>query len=338
MSETVVLTGISGFLAKQVALRLLNAGYPVRGTLRRLDRAEEVRAALAPALVDRARLEGLSFVAADLESDAGWDAAMDGAQAVVHTASPFPTTSPKDPMVLIRPAVEGTRRVLAAAHRAGVRRVVLTSSIAAVMTPRATKLLDETDWLDPDAPHVSPYSRSKMLAERAAWDFVAGAGQGMQLSTVNPGMIAGPPLDRHYGDSIGLIRRVLRGKDPMLPDFALSWVDVRDVAEVHLRLLQRPGTAGRRFIATAQTLSLPEVARVLKAAHPDRRIPTGTAPNLAIRVMALFDPSVRDILHELGWRVRLSAARAETDLGMRFISSEGAIRAAGDWLIRMGEV
>lgn len=338
MTETVVLTGITGFLAKHVALRLLNAGFAVRGTLRRLDRAEEVRAALTPGLVDRDRLGALSLVEADLESDAGWDAAMAGADVLVHTASPFPTTSPKDPMVLIRPAVEGTRRVLAAAHRAGIGRAVLTSSIAAVITPRSPKLMDETDWLDPDHPMATPYTRSKTLAERAAWDFVAGEGQGMRLSVVNPGMIAGPPLDRNYGDSIRLIRRVLRGKDPLLPDFALSWVDVRDVAEVHLRLVQRPETAGRRHIATAGTLSLPEVARVLKSAHPDRRIPTGTAPNLAIRVMALFDPSVREVVNELGWRVRLSAARAETDLGMRFISAEGAIRATGDWLIRAGEV
>lgn len=338
MTETVVLTGITGFLAKHVALRLLNAGYRVRGTVRRLDRGEEVRAAVAPALVERARLNKLEFVQADLESDAGWAAAMAGAAAVVHTASPFPMTSPKDPMVLIRPAVEGTRRVLAAAHRAGVRRVVLTSSVAAIITPRATRVLDETDWPDPDDPHLTPYARSKALAERAAWDFVAGEGQGMQLPTVNPGMIAGPPLDRHYGDSIRLVRRVLRGKDPLLPDFALSWVDVRDVAEVHLRLLQRPHTAGRRFIATAQTLSLPQVARVLKQAHPERRIPTGTAPDLAIRALALFDPSLRDILHELGWRVRLSAARAEQELDMRFISAEGALRATADWLIRAGEV
>lgn len=338
MTETVVLTGISGFLAKDVAVRLLNAGYEVRGTVRRLDRGDEVRAAVAPALADRGALGRLHFAEADLEADTGWPEAMAGAQALIHTASPFPTTSPKDPMVLIRPAVEGTGRVLRAAHRAGIRRVVLTSSIVAIQTPGHSRVFDETDWLDPSAPNATPYGRSKVLAERAAWDFVAGEGQGMQLSVVNPGMIAGPPLDRNYGDSIRLVRRILSGRDPMVPDYSLAWVDVRDVAEAHLRVLQRPETAGRRFIAAAQTLTLAQVGRVLKTAFPDRRIPTRTAPNLAIRVLSLFDPSLRGLVPVLGESARFTATRAAQELDLRLISAEGAIRASAEWLVRSGEV
>lgn len=337
MAETVLLTGITGFIAKHVALKLLNAGHAVRGTLRRLDRAEEVRRALAPHLTEPAALERMDFVQADLESDAGWPQAMAGITALMHTASPFPIQEPRDPQDLIRPAREGTLRVLGAARAAGVGRVILTSSVVAIVSVGKPRTHDETDWTDLTMPGVSAYARSKTLAERAAWDYVASpeaaAGAGMALTTINPGWVVGPPLDAAFGDSVGLIRRILSGKDPMMPDVRLPFVDVRDVAEMHLRALQRPETAGKRFIAASTMLSFPQVGQILKAAYPDRRIATRTAPRVLMQVMSLFDRQIRASLPVLGKDQKVTSARAEHDMDMRFIPADAAIRAAADWLV-----
>lgn len=335
MTETVLLTGISGFIAKHVAAKFLNAGYAVRGSVRRLDRADEVRAALAP-VVSAEAMARLSFVALDLEADAGWQDAMAGISALVHTASPFPIVQPKDEAVLIRPAVEGTLRALRAAKAAGVNRVVLTSSTAAVMDSGKAGLQDETDWCDAEAADTSAYSKSKTLAERAAWDY-AGA-NGLALTTINPGFVMGPPLDQHYGSSIGVVARILRGKDPMMPDISFPVVDVRDVAEMHLRAVQRPETAGKRFLAVAGTLTMPEMGRDLKRAYPARRIPTRVAPKFLLRLLALFDPQIKAALPAVGVAHRLSNARARADMAMNFISPEGALRASAAWLIEHKEV
>lgn len=329
----VLLTGCSGFIAKHVALRLLNAGYDLRGTLRRPDRAEEVRAALAPHLAPGAGT--LSFMPADLEADTGWPAAMAGVDVVVHTASPFPIAQPKDPADLIRPAVEGTRRVLEAAADAGVRRVVLTSSIAAVVDlSKAGHLHDESDWCDPAKPSATAYERSKTLAERKAWE-VAKA-RGLELTVINPAFVLGPPLDDHYGASLGLVQRFLAGKDPMVPPMGLALVDVRDVAEMHLRAVQRPETAGKRYIGSAGSMTFAEMTRALKAAWPDRRIPVREAPRPVIRFLSLFDASIRTILPRLGHTDRLSNARAVRELGIQFTAPQAALLAAADWLVTRG--
>ncbi|MDZ7905082.1 MAG: NAD-dependent epimerase/dehydratase family protein [Cypionkella sp.] len=335
MTDTVVLTGISGFIAKHVALKLLGAGYAVRGSLRDPSRAEEVRAALAPHL-DAAALARLSFVPLDLMDDAGWAEAMQGACALIHTASPFPIAAPKHEDDLIRPAVDGTQRAMAAAKAAGVGRVILTSSVAAIIDTYKRGMQDETDWCQLDAPDTSAYSTSKTLAERAAWDFATA--QSMALTTINPGFVLGPPLDAHYGSSISVVARLLRGRDPMLPDLSFTCVDVRDVAEAHLRALQRPQTAGRRIPCTAGVLSMPDMGRVLRAAYPARKIATRKAPMIALRAMALFDPAIRAILPNIGAVHHVSNARARQDLDLRFVSPEGALRASADWLIANGAV
>lgn len=331
MPETVLLTGISGFIAKHIAAKLLLAGHTVRGSLRRPDRADEVRAALAPVVPPEA-LERLSFVALDLEQDAGWTDAMAGITALLHTASPFPVAQPKDPQVLIRPAVEGTLRALKAAHAAGVERVVLTSSTAAVTDSAKHGMQDETDWCNPDAPDTSTYSRSKTLAEQAAWAFAGEAG--LNLTTINPGFVMGPPLDAHYGSSIGVIRRLMRGKDPMVPMLDFPVVDVRDVAEAHLRALERPESAGMRILCVAGNMTMPAMAAELKRLYPKRRIATRVAPRFALKLLALFDPQIKAILPSLGHSHPMSNARARSVLGMRFISPEGALRASADWLMK----
>ena len=333
--DTVLLTGASGFIAKHVALQLLNAGYTVRGTLRRLDRSDEVRTALAPHLTAGAGT--LDFVQADLESDAGWDTAVQGVAAVVHTASPFPIAQPANPSVLIRPAVEGTRRVLNAAANAGVTRIILTSSTVAVFDEKAhDRLQDEADWCDVELASTSAYAKSKTLAERAAWEIATA--RGLQLTTINPGLVLGPPLDGHYGSSLGLVERILKGKDPAMPDLGFAAVDVRDVAEMHLRALQRPETAGKRYLATAGSLSMPEMGRILKAVYPTRKIPTLTAPYVLLKVLSLFDKQIRAILPSIGKHSRMSNARAVKDMGMAFIAPKAALVASADWLVSHGKI
>ncbi len=334
MAETVLVTGASGFIAKHVVLALLNAGHTVRGTVRRLDRGGEVRIAVDPHLKDSSAIRRLEFVAADLESDRGWAQAMVGVTAVLHTASPFPIAEPRDPQVVIRPAVDGTRRVLTAAADAGVRRVVLTSSTAAVLDRRRGRVETEEDWADPKAPGASPYAQSKVLAERAAWE-IAGD-RGLMLTAINPGFVLGPPLDRNFGSSIGLVRRMMAGKDPMVPAIGFPVVDVRDVAVMHLRALENPATAGKRYIAAAGSMWMAEMGAVLKAAYPGRRIATRVAPALAMRAMALFDREIRSVLPYLGHIERVSSARAVAEMGMDFIPPEAALKASADWLVRHG--
>lgn len=336
MSQTLVLTGITGFIAKNVALNALNRGHSVRGTLRSPRRADEVRAALAPHLTDRAALDRLSFHVADLGGIGGWAEAMAGADALLHTASPFPLAQPKDEQELIRPAVEGTTRVLRAALAAGIRRAVLTSSTAAVLDERKQGEQDERDWCQPDLPTTSAYSKSKVLAEQAAWE-IAGATD-LALTTINPGLVLGPPLDAQYGSSLNLVLRLLKGKDPALPLIGFPVVDVRDIAEMHLRALEQPETAGQRFIGSAGSLSMPQMAAILKAAYPQRRIPTRTAPRWLLRVMALWDAEVRTILPQVGMIPSVSSTAARRDLRMDFIPADQALLASAAWLIEQGQV
>ena len=335
MTQAVLLTGISGFIAKHVALALLNAGHDVRGTVRKLDRADEVRQSLAPHLSpDAGRL---SFVQADLEADAGWDEAMSGMAAVIHTASPFPLSQPRDEGALIRPALDGTLRVLRAAQGAGIARVVLTSSTVAVLNDaKAGQLQDEADWCDTALPQTGAYAKSKTLAEKAAWDFAAA--NGIALTTINPGLVLGPPLDGAFGASLQLVLRVLKGKDPMLPDYGFPVVDVRDVAKMHLRALERPETAGKRYIAAAGSMSMVDMGRTLKAAYPVRKIPTGAAPKLLMQLVGLFDPAVKAILPKLGQLDRVSNLRAVQEMGMTFITPKEALLASADWLVKNGKV
>jgi dihydroflavonol-4-reductase len=335
--ETVFVTGASGYIAKHIILKLLNAGYAVTGSVRSAAREDEVRAAVAPHLDDPEGLDRrLRFAVLDLEKDDGWDAALRGADVLMHTASPFPMTQPDDPQQLIRPAVDGALRALRAAQAAGIGRVVLTSSSVAVMGSAgndAGKTHTEDDWTDPDAPGVTAYARSKTLAERAAWAFVRDEAPDMALTVINPVLVLGPPLDGQFGTSVGLVQRLLRARDPMLPRFGIGVVDVRDVAEMHLRALTATGAAGNRHIAADRFIWFHEMAETLKAAYPGRRIVTRRAPDVMVRLLALFDKSVRSILPDLGKTREISNARAREVMGIAFIPAERSVRDTADWLI-----
>ncbi|MEO1638435.1 MAG: NAD-dependent epimerase/dehydratase family protein [Pseudomonadota bacterium] len=338
MTKTILLTGVTGYIARHVALQALDAGYHVRGSLRDLARGAEVTEALRPHLQDPADLDTrLTFVALDLSRDTGWDAAMTGVDVLVHTASPFPISQPDNEDDLIKPAVDGTLRALRAAHAAGIKRVVITSSTVAISgsaLPPGDTSYDETNWTDPDDPAVSAYGRSKTLAEQAAWDFVTNTAPEMQSTVINPGFVLGAPLGGSFGSSVSVIQRVLRGKDPMVPDIGFGTVDVRDVAELHVTVIDKPDTIGQRIMAIDRFISFQEIAQAVKAAHPSRRIATRVAPHFLIRFLALFDKEIRSILPSLGRVDKMDNARAMATLGRGMRQAPKAAAATADHLIK----
>lgn len=331
---TILVTGATGFIAKHIVATLLNAGYRVRGSVRSPERHDEIVAAVTPVLRDASNLsERFETVPLDLLKDEGWDTAMAGVDGVMHTASPFPITQPRDESELVRPAVDGTLRALRAARAAGVGRVVVTSSTVAISNtslPEGRTVYDERDWTDTEDPRTNPYAKSKTLAERAAWEFVAREAPEMSLRVVNPAMVFGPALDDKIGTSIKVVQRLLAGRDPMVPRIGFSVVDVRDVAQMHLRAFERDAAHGQRFIGAERFMWFQDIARVLKAAYPDRRIPTRQAPDFLVRAMALVDPSVRSALPLLGRREEFSNARAREVLGIDFIPGPDAALAAAE--------
>lgn len=337
MPRTVLLTGASGYIAKHVALQLLEAGYHVRGSVRDLSRGAEVRDAVGAHLGDASDLETrLTFLALDLTSDDGWSAAMTGVDVLMHTASPFPLTPPKNEDDLIRPAVDGALRALRAAHAAGIKRVVFTSSTAAISgsaLPAGDVSFDETNWTDPADPAAGAYVRSKTLAEQAAWDFVRDEAPDMQLTTINPGFVLGAPLDEQFGTSMAVIHRLLRDKDPMLPDIGFSTVDVLDVAELHVKVIDEPETAGQRIMAVDRFLSFAEIAQAIKSAYPDHKIPTRVAPHFAIRFLGLFDPAIKSIIPSLGRVDKTDNTRARTTLGRGMRQAPKAAVSTAKYLI-----
>jgi dihydroflavonol-4-reductase len=314
---TVLVTGGTGFLGGWCIASLLERGYDVRTTVR--DQARE------RAVVDAARAAGadsgnrLTVLPADLASDAGWAEATAGCRYVLHVASPFPPVQPKNPDELIAPARDGALRVLRAALDAGVERVAMTSSIAAIRSDRDSSVaapFTEVDWTDGDDTSRTPYVRSKTLAERAAWQHVRSVGAEDRLATINPGAIIGPALNDDHSYSLQVIQRLLAGM-PAAPRLGFTFVDVRDVADLHIRALTDPAAGGERFIATDRFLWMPEVATILRERLGDaaRKVPTRVAPNLLIRAMALFDGSVRSVVSELGKRSWFSSEKARTTLG-----------------------
>jgi nucleoside-diphosphate-sugar epimerase len=334
MSDRVLLTGISGFLGGHVALALLNAGYTVRGSVRDLKKTDKVRATLAAAGADVAKLE---FVALDLMQDAGWAEAAQDCRYLQHTASPFILEAPKHKDDLIRPAVEGTTRAIEAALAAGVERIVLTSSIAAVQYGHLdhSKPFDENDWTNLDGPGVSAYAQSKTLAERQAWALMDKAGRHNDLAVINPGAILGPLLDEDPGTSAVLVKRLLDGSVPGAPKMHLAIVDVRDVAAAHLAAMQSPTAGGKRFIAVGDNASFMEVANALRPAFPERarKIPRFEIPDWVVRIVGLFDRTIRDNANEMGMPKRFDAARGKALLGRDFIPVADAAIATGHSLI-----
>ncbi|MBR0937450.1 NAD-dependent epimerase/dehydratase family protein [Bradyrhizobium jicamae] len=337
----VLVTGGSGFIGVHVILQLLAAGHEVRTTVRNLDRARDVVAMLREGGADAP--DKVGFLAADLMRDEGWRAAAAGCDYVMHVASPLLAHVPEDENELIVPAREGTLRVLRAARDAGARRVVVTSSFAAIGYgyPPRTAPFDETSWTNLDGPDVLAYPKSKTLAERAAWDFIGREGNGLELAVVNPVAVFGPALGPDFSESIGIIRMLLEGAMPAVPRINLALVDVRDVADLHLRAMTSPEARGERFLAVAgETMSVLQIARVLRArlGAKARRVPRFQAPDWMLRLAARRNPMVRAALPLLGKVRQSTSAKARTLLGWSPRGNEELLVATAESLIRLGLV
>lgn len=336
--KTVLVTGGSGFLGSWCVVELLRRGYEVRTTVRDLSREPQIRAAIAPEVDPGDRL---SVFAADLRGDDGWVEAVAGCDYVLHVASPFPPEQPKDPDELIVPAREGTLRVLKASLDTGVDRIVVTSSVAAVtggLGPSRSPLTEE-DWSDPDNLEMTPYARSKTIAERAAWDFMRERNATEKLTTVNPGAIIGPALSDDLSFSLQAVERLLRGM-PGVPRIGFSFVDVRDVADLEIRAMTDPKGGGERFIAVESFRWMEEVAGVLRdrLGEAAAKVPNRRVPNLLVRGMAIFDPSIRSIVGQLGKKRELSSEKAKAILGWSPRPTEDTIVECAQSLIDQGVV
>ncbi len=338
--STVLVTGGSGFIGSHTILQLLDAGHEVRTTVRSPKREADVRALLRAGGAEPG--DRLSFTVADLEDDAGWPEAAAGCDFVLHVASPFPATVPKDENELIVPAREGALRVLRASREAGVKRVVLTSSFAAIGYghPVQSAPFDETSWTNLDGDDATAYAKSKTIAERAAWEFIAHEG-GLELSVVNPVGVFGPVLGADYSTSILLVKRMIDGALPGCPRFWFGVVDVRDVVDLHIRAMTAPAANGERFLAVAgDFMTVLEIARVLKSrlGPAARRVPARQLPDWLVRLAAIPDPAVRQILPELGKQKNATNAKAKTVLGWTPRSREDALVATAESLRRLGLV
>jgi dihydroflavonol-4-reductase len=313
MTGTVLVTGGSGYIAGFLIRQLVAEGWTVRTTIRNLANEETVRKLLA---VDNSRLR---FFAADLMNDAGWAEAMAGCTHVAHVASPLPRRAVKDPDELIVPAREGALRALRAAKAAGVRRFVMTSSVAAIAygRGRGVHTFTEADWTPADYPGATPYIRSKAIAERAARDWMAKEGGAMEHCTVNPSVVLGPVWSKDYSASIAVVKKLLDGSLRGCPDVGFGVVDVRDVADLHVRALKAPGMAGERFIASGPFLKMIAIARILRSrlGEEARRVPVRTVPDFLVRIGALFDPLVKAVVGELGSERNMDASHAKEVLG-----------------------
>jgi len=341
--STVLVTGGSGFIGVHAILQLLAAGHQVRTTVRSLTREPGVRAMLQVGGIDPATLtpERLSFFAADLENDAGWNEAAAGCDYVHHVASPIPPHAPKHEDELIVPAREGALRVLRAARDAGVKRVVMTSSFAAIGYghDEQTPPFDETTWSDLGNRDIAAYPKSKTLAERAAWDFIASEGGGLELSVVNPVAVFGPVLGPDYSPSILIVQKLMDGALPGCPRVSFGIVDVRDVVDLHLRAMTDPAAKGERFLAVAgENMWMLDIAKLLKARMGDaaRRVPTRQLPDILLRLAALRDPAVKLVLPELGVVKSSTNEKAKRVLGWTPRSNEDAVIATAESLVRLG--
>ncbi|MET3651203.1 SDR family oxidoreductase [Dyella japonica] len=334
----VLVTGGTGFIAQHCILALLSRGYRVRTTVRSLAREAEVREHLKGGGAEPG--DRLSFVTADLSADDGWAEAIAGCVYVMHGASPTPTGHQTSEDDWIRPAVDGNLRVLRAARDAGVRRVVLTSAFGAICAGHGpmTRPFNETDWSDLTKTNVWPYQKSKTLSERAAWDFVRREGAGLQLSAINPVAVLGPVLGADYSHSIRLIKSLLDGQLGN-PRINCGFVDVRDVADLHVRVMTNEAAKGERFLAVAgESMWLADVARVLKERMGPvaRKVSTRTLPNWVVRLGALKDPALKGSVPLLGLRLNATSEKATRLLGWTPRPREEAIVAAAESLIRFG--
>jgi len=330
MAKTVLLTGISGYIGLHCAQQLLESGYKVRGSVRSAAKEQAVLDTLGTV---SDKIEHLSFVRLDLSSDKGWDEAAMGCDYVLHVASPFVLANPKTEDEMIKPAVNGTLLALKAAKHAGVKRVVLTSSMAAIMGNKKSGTMRPEDWADVSEPKMSTYFKSKTLAEKAAWEFVnAQTGDDkLELTVINPGGVFGPPLGRDIsGQSMDMLSQMLGGKMPMVPDVAFPMVDVRDVARLHVEAMTHPEANGLRIIAaSSEAHSFIEVAQILNDGGY-KGPSTRKAPSFLLRIMSLFDREAKGMVGILGMNVHADNSKTRALFDWKPISFKDSVLASAE--------
>jgi dihydroflavonol-4-reductase len=336
MSKTVLITGISGFIAKHVALAFLETGYRVRGTVRAVPLADQVRRTIGR----YADATGVEIFEADLASDAGWDRAVDGCDAVAHLASPFTIKQPRDEDEVIRPAVQGTQRIMRAAMRAGVKGFVMTSGGFAASAGHGlrTTPYTEEDWAKLDGRDVNAYKKSKVLAERAARELIASSGTSMHFASIAPGFVLGPLLDDRLNTALTLIQLILRGKYPAMPRLHLPISDVRDVAKAHVAALRNDLPQCGRYFAGGGGLWIVEIAKILKSelGPAAKKVSTRAMPDLLFRAIALVDPGARFVVHDLGRQHNYDSRRATRELGIAFRAPRQTVVDTGRSLVNAG--
>jgi nucleoside-diphosphate-sugar epimerase len=337
----VLVTGASGFIAKHCIAELLRNDFSVRGTLRDMGRADAVHTGIARAGADAS---GVEFVAADLLSDNGWQQAMQGCTYVLHVASPFPLQEPRNPEDLIRPAREGALRVLKAATQAGIKRVVMTSSVVAITLPWPEApqghVFTEADWTNPKRPDITTYIVSKTLAERAAWDHVKSEPRVPELATVNPAIVLGPATDSDISSSHEVIKLMAKGAYPAAPKVGFPISDVRDVAATHVLAMTTPAAAGKRFLTANGFLRLIEVGRLVADTLPDLKdeVPGRELPDWLVRLVALFDKRLKAVIPDLAHPRPVSNTQAQSVLGQTFRSAPEAVKSAALSLRELGVI
>ncbi|MEL7118697.1 MAG: aldehyde reductase [Bacteroidota bacterium] len=339
MAAKVLLTGVTGFLGSHTTIKLLNKGYEVTGTLRNMNRAEEIKQIIA----QHAPIEKLSFAQADLMDEQVWSKIIPGHEYVLHIASPFPRTLPKNDDELVIPAKKGTLSVLQAAAKNGVKRVVLTSSSGAVTYGKSpterSKLFTEEDWTDEsNIKDSTPYFRSKTIAEKAAWDFIKNDDSGMELTVICPSAILGPVLEKDFGTSANIVIKTMDGSSPAIPRLGFDISDVRSIADLHIKAMELPKAAGERFIGGGGYLSFKDVADILREQYPERKIPKAMLPNFMVRLISMIDPTLKPILIDLGVERKVDNSKAKSMLGWEPISNKEAVLACAEGVIAQGLV
>lgn len=339
-NKKVLLTGITGFVGSHTAIQLLEKGYHVIGTLRDMKRAASIKNTIAEHTL---HIDNLSFAEADIQDTNRWQKLMVGVDFVQHIASPFPKVMPKDENDLIVPARNGNINILSAAAASNVKRVVITSSGAAITygiaKEQRRRMFDETDWTNVDYnDDLAPYYKSKAIAEKAAWNFIKNQNSGLELTVVCPGLILGPLLEEDFNASTNAVIKMLDGSLPAVPRIGYDIVDVRSIAALLILAMEYPEAAGQRYIGTAGYRTFSDMAGILKKAYPKIKVPSRILPNFMVRILALFDATLKPILLDLSTERKMNNSKAISDLGWKPIKPEEAVISCAASILRLGIV
>jgi dihydroflavonol-4-reductase len=337
-SKRVLLTGVTGFLGSHTTIQLLEKGYQVIGTLRDMKRANSIKNVIAQ---HTSHTDNLRFVEADIQDENIWQKLMVGVDYVQHIASPFPKIMPKDENDLIIPARQGNINILSAASACGVKRVVITSSTAAISygqpKERRKRTFDETDWTDVNRnDDIAPYYKSKTIAEKAAWDFIKNDHSGLELVAVCPGLILGSLLEEDFNASANVLIKLLDGSMPALPQIGFDMVDVRSIASLLILAMETPEAKNQRYIGSSGYLTLSNMSRILKMAYPKMKIPSRKLPNFMVHVLSLFDATLKPILLDLGTERKMNNSKAINDLGWKLIKPEETVLSCAASILQLG--